>query len=85
MNRRGFIKNAGLLAGATAGSATLAAPAIAQSAPTLKWRLTSVFPKALDTIYGGAERLAKAISEMTDGKFQIQVFASGEIVPTPGV
>jgi len=85
MNRRSFIKNAGLITAAAGGSATLAAPAIAQSAPELKWRLTSGFPKALDTIYGGAERLAKIVGEMTDGKFQIQVFASGEIVPTPGV
>ena len=84
-NRRSFIKNAGLAAAAAGGSATLAAPAIAQSAPELKWRLTSGFPKSLDTIYGGAERFAKQVSEMTDGKFQIQVFASGEIVPTPGV
>ena len=84
-NRRSFIRNAGLVAAAAGGSATLAAPAIAQSMPELKWRLTSGFPKSLDTIYGGAERFAKAVSDMTDGKFQIQVFASGEIVPTPGV
>ena len=53
-NRRSFIKNAGLVAAAAGGSATLAAPAIAQSMPELKWRLTSGFPKSLDTIYGGA-------------------------------
>src|ERR1700743_859373 len=85
MNRRGFIKNAGLLAGAAAGSATIAAPAITQSAPAWKWRLTSGFPKQLDTIFGGAQRMAQAISDMTDGKFQIQVFAAGEIWPNPGI
>ncbi|MFV0372238.1 MAG: twin-arginine translocation signal domain-containing protein, partial [Azonexus sp.] len=38
MERRDFLKKAGL--GAAAGSATvLAAPAIAQSEPTIKWRL----------------------------------------------
>ncbi len=82
MHRRKFIKS---VAAATAATTTLAAPAIAQSMPELKWRLTSGFPKSLDTLYGGAERFAKAVSEMTDGKFQIQVFASGEIVPTAGV
>jgi TRAP-type mannitol/chloroaromatic compound transport system substrate-binding protein len=56
-------------------------PAIAQSAPEVKWRLTSSFPKSLDTIFGGAETFARAVSESTDGKFQIQVFAAGEIVP----
>src|SRR5437588_4387219 len=82
MDRRKFISSTGL---AAAAATTLAAPAVAQSMPELKWRLTSGFPKSLDTLYGGAERFAKAVGEMTDGKFQIQTFASGEIVPTPGV
>ena len=77
MKRRQFIKSAGL---ATAGVA-LAAPALAQSAPEIKWRLTSSFPKSLDTIFGGAEVFAKAVSEATDGRFQIQVFPAGEIAP----
>jgi TRAP-type mannitol/chloroaromatic compound transport system substrate-binding protein len=47
----------------------------------VKWRLTSSFPKSLDTLYGAAEVFAKAVSEATDGKFQIQCFAAGEIVP----
>ena len=47
----------------------------------MKWRLTSSFPKSLDTIYGAAEVFSKAVAEMTDNKFQIQVFAAGEIVP----
>ncbi len=77
LERRRLIKTAGLAAAA----ATIARPAIAQSAPEIKWRLASSFPKSLDTIYGGGEIFAKAVSEATDGKFQIQVFASGEIVP----
>ena len=83
MERRKFLKSAGL--GMAAGAATVAAPALAQSAatgtPAVKWRLTSAFPKSLDTIYGGAEVLAERVKKITDGKFQIQVFAAGEIVP----
>ncbi|ALA18368.1 MULTISPECIES: TRAP transporter substrate-binding protein [Chelatococcus] len=77
MKRRQFLgaASAGLAAGA------LARPAIAQSMPEIKWRLTSSFPKSLDTIFGAAEVFAKAVSEASDGKFQIQVFSAGEIVP----
>ncbi|GGG38955.1 TRAP transporter substrate-binding protein [Chelatococcus composti] len=78
MKRRQFLQTAG--AGLVAG--TVASPAIAQSAPEIRWRLTSSYPKSLDTIYGGAEVLARAVSEATDGRFQIQVFAAGEIVPS---
>ena len=77
MKRRQFLTGAGL----AATTAAVASPAIAQSQPEIKWRLTSSFPKSLDTIYGGGEVLAKQVSELTDGKFQIQVFAGGEIVP----
>jgi TRAP-type mannitol/chloroaromatic compound transport system substrate-binding protein len=78
MKRRDFLKVTGIGA---AGAATLAAPAIAQSAPTIKWRLTASWPKSLDTLWGGAELLAKYVGEATDNKFQIQAFAGGEIVP----
>lgn len=78
MKRRDFIKVAGLGA---AGAATLAAPAIAQSMPEIKWRMPTSWPKSLDTLYGGAEMMAKMVAEATDNKFQIQTFAGGEIVP----
>jgi len=77
MKRRDFLK----VSATGAAAAAVASPAIAQSSPEVKWRLTSSFPKSLDTIYGGAETMAKFVSDMTDGKFQIQCFAAGEIVP----
>jgi len=77
MKRRHFLQAAGIAAAATA----VAKPAIAQPAPELRWRLTSSFPKSLDTIYMAAEVFSKAVAEATDNKFQIQVFAAGEIVP----
>ena len=77
MKRRKFLT----ALGAAAASTTIAKPAIAQSNPTIKWRLAASWPKSLDTIYGACETIPKYISEATDGKFQIQSFAAGEIVP----
>jgi TRAP-type mannitol/chloroaromatic compound transport system substrate-binding protein len=77
MKRRAFLQAAGV------GLATVAVskPAIAQSAPDIKWRLTSSFPKSLDTTFGGAEVFARQIADLTDNRFQIQIFAAGEVVP----
>jgi len=78
MKRREFLKSAGV---GLAASTAVAAPAIAQSMPEIKWRLAASWPKSLDTLYGGCEYFGKRMAELTDNKFQIQVFAAGEIVP----
>ena len=79
MKRRNFLTTAAVGTAAV----SLAAPALAQAAPKISWRLTSGFPKALDTIYGAAEEFAGIVSAATDGNFQIQSFPAGEIVPMP--
>jgi TRAP-type mannitol/chloroaromatic compound transport system substrate-binding protein len=77
MKRRQFLQAAGLGLATTA----VAKPAIGQTNPTTKWRLTSSFPKSLDTLYGASETIAKFVAEATDNQFQMQTFAAGEIVP----
>ena len=68
---------------AAAGATMVAArPAIAQqTSETVKWRLTSSYPKNLDTLFGGANTICRIVGELTDGKFSIQPFGAGEIVP----
>jgi TRAP-type mannitol/chloroaromatic compound transport system substrate-binding protein len=80
MQRRDFLKSAG--SASLIGAATLA-PQLAQAAdaPVIKWRLASSFPKSLDTIYGAADILSKRVAALTNGKFEIRVFAGGELVP----
>jgi len=77
MKRRDFLKAGGVGLAASA----VAAPAIAQSMPEVKWRLAASWPKSLDTLYGGCEYFCKRVAEVTDNHFQIQSFAAGEIVP----
>jgi TRAP-type mannitol/chloroaromatic compound transport system substrate-binding protein len=80
MDRRSLIKNAGIAGVLAAG----VAPAVhAQAA--VRWRLSSSFPKALDTIFGAAEVFAKSVKAMSGGKFEISVHAGGEITPPFGV
>ena len=80
MDRRSLIKNAGIAGVLAAG----VAPAVhAQAA--VRWRLASSFPKSLDTIYGGAEVFAKAVKDMSGGKFEVSVHAGGELMPPFGV
>ena len=67
MKRRQFLQTTGL------ATVAIGAPAIAQSQPTVKWRLASSFPKSLDTIYGAAEVLAARLKTLTDGKFEIRL------------
>ncbi len=83
MKRREFLKNAGLGAAAGAGLVTAAQARAQQTGglPSIQWRLAASWPKSLDTLFGGAELVAKRVGEITDGKFQIRAFAAGEIVP----
>ena len=81
MDRRSVIKHAGLAGVIAAGTA----PGLVHAQANIRWRLTSAFPKALDTIYGAAETFSKHVKELSGGKFEISVHAAGEIVPTPGL
>lgn len=81
MERRRFLQGAGIAGILAAGSA----PAIIHAQEVIRWRLASSFPKALDTIYGGAENFANALKTMSEGKFEVQVYAAGELVPAFGV
>ena len=77
MQRRDFLTGAV----AMLPLAAQAAPPELNSLPAIRWRLASSFPKSLDTIYGASETLSKRVAALTGGKFQIRVFAGGELVP----
>lgn len=63
---------------AKSGAASQAPAAVGKK---VRWRLSSSFPRSLDTIFGAAEVLAERVSALTGGQFQIKVHAAGEIVP----
>jgi TRAP-type mannitol/chloroaromatic compound transport system substrate-binding protein len=79
MERRSFVKGAGIAGVLAAG----VAPAV-HAQQNIRWRLASSFPKALDTIYGAAEVFSKFVSDATSGRFQISVHGAGELAPAFG-
>lgn len=66
--------------GATSAVGVVSSPAIAQDKPKLRWRMPSSYPRPIDTLFLGAERFAQSVADLTEGNFQIQVFAPGDIV-----
>jgi TRAP-type mannitol/chloroaromatic compound transport system substrate-binding protein len=80
MKRREFLKRAGLggAAGATAGAATLAAPARAASG-NMHWRMATSGVGNDAPFFDAAERIARRVAELTEGRFRIRVSAAGEI------
>lgn len=77
MQRRRFIGSAGLALGA----ATVAAPAMAQGNPQVRWRMSTGWPKSLDSIYGSVEELCARVGQLTGGRFEVRPYAGGELVP----
>ena len=80
MDRRDFLKTA---AAGAAATPALAAPALAQS--TIKAKLVGTFPRGLPGVGVNAERLAKRITELSDGRLDVTYFGGGELVPPFGV
>lgn len=78
MQRRDFLKKA---AAGTVGAATaVAAPAVIAGPKKIRWRMATSWPKAFDTIYGGAVTVAERVKAMSGGNFQIIPYAGGELV-----
>jgi len=77
MDRRSFIKNAGLAAGATAATA-LATPAL--SAGKEKLVMVTAWGRGLAGVFDAAQRVADSVNAMSGGSLEIEVKAQGELV-----
>ncbi len=76
MKRRSFLKTG--VAGVGGVAATVAAPAIAQK--RIEAVMVTTWPRDFPGLGTGAQRFAKRVSDMTDGRIQVQYFAGGERV-----
>jgi TRAP-type mannitol/chloroaromatic compound transport system substrate-binding protein len=84
MERRRFIVKAGGVLVAAGATAAIDAPnVIAQ--PRFQWRMPTFWSPANDVLLGNAQKFGKMVEEMSAGRFKIQVFAGGELMPPAGV
>ena len=81
MKRRDFLKKAGVATGVAAASTSIAAPAVWAKGKTFKWKMVTTWPPNFPVLQIGAERFAKRVKEVTEGRLDIEVFAGGELVP----
>ncbi|MEL0265077.1 MAG: ABC transporter substrate-binding protein, partial [Synechococcus sp.] len=84
MQRRQLIQAAGLAGGAGLLSACRIRRidgASTSELPSVRWRMATSWPHALDTLYGGAQTIAEQVGVMSGGRFTIEPYAAGEIVP----
>lgn len=80
IERRRFIATAGGVMAAAAAAAIVDAPnVIAQ--PKVQWRMSTAFTAVFDIHQGAAQRLAKVVEETSGGRFRIEVFPGGQIMP----
>lgn len=79
LDRRSFIKTAGIVTAGGAAATALATPAISQEMRELK--MVTTWPKNLPGVGTGAQRLADRITAATEGKITVKLFAAGELVP----
>jgi TRAP-type mannitol/chloroaromatic compound transport system substrate-binding protein len=80
MKRREFLKKAGTGAAAAVAATTIMAPAVIAK-KTYNWKMVTTWPPKLPVLQTGAERLAKRLKELSDGRLNIKVYAGGELIP----
>ncbi len=76
MDRRGFVAGVGI--GIATCAPVFPRPAIAQGTRELK--MVTTWPKGLPGLQASAERVAKSITALSDGRLRVKVFAAGELV-----
>jgi TRAP-type mannitol/chloroaromatic compound transport system substrate-binding protein len=81
MERRKFLKGAGVAGVAAAGAAASSFPTPAISQGMRELRMVTTWPKNFPGLGTGAQRLADRITAVTDGRLTVKLFAAGELVP----
>lgn len=78
VDRRSLLR--GSLVAAAGATAALAAPRVARAQDAVKWRMQALWD-ANTTPLAFEQRFVDRVKELTGGKFEIQLFSGGQLVP----
>jgi TRAP-type mannitol/chloroaromatic compound transport system substrate-binding protein len=86
LDRRSFIKKIGAVGVGTAAAAAsmVAAPTVWAQGKSYNWRMVTTWSSEMPVLHAGAQRFAKRVEEMSQGRMEIQVYAGGELIPPLG-
>ncbi|HSM73915.1 MAG TPA: twin-arginine translocation signal domain-containing protein [Desulfobacterales bacterium] len=70
MKRREFLKKSGSAAAVVAAS-SVAAPIVMAAEKTYNWKMVTTWPPNLPVLQTGAERFAKRVTEVSQGRIKI--------------
>jgi len=76
MERRAFLKKAGLGTAAAATALAVNAPA-AIASPKIRWQATSFWNPKVRILFDGVKQFCENVKAMTDGQFEIKLYGGG--------
>jgi TRAP-type mannitol/chloroaromatic compound transport system substrate-binding protein len=79
-NRRSFLAKASSAMAAVTAAAAIDVPNVVGQ-PKIQWRMSTTWTAVHDVIQGAAQRLGKIVGEISGGRFRIEVFPGGQIMP----
>jgi TRAP-type mannitol/chloroaromatic compound transport system substrate-binding protein len=83
MERRTFLKKAGIGTATAAAAMAVGAPSV-MAAPKIQWTATSFWNPKIKIMFDMAKQFCEDVKELTDGQFEIKLYGGGELVPPPG-
>ncbi len=84
MERRTFLKKAGIGTAAAAASLTVGAPAVMASGKKIRWQATTFWNPKVRIMFDGVRQFCENVKQMSDGQLEIKLYGGGELVPPFG-
>lgn len=84
MERRTFLKTAGITTASAAASLSVGAPAVIASPRKIRWQATSFWNPKVKIMFDGIREFCDNVKAMSNGQLDIKLYGGGELVPPFG-